>query len=42
MQPPALAYSPDQCGHLVGVMQPLNGITAEMMEPQDWHACGIM
>ncbi|WP_157083666.1 hypothetical protein ACNJX9_29200 [Bradyrhizobium sp. DASA03076] len=35
-----LGRSPDAIG--AGVMQPFNGITAELIEPQDWHACGIM
>lgn len=39
---PAREWFPRRIGHLAGVMQPLDGITAEMVEPQDWHAVRIM
>lgn len=36
-----LPRGPGECHHRTGVMQPLKGVTAEMVEPQDWHACRI-
>jgi hypothetical protein len=34
--------STNEFNHRAGVMQPLAGVTAQMNETQDWHACRIM